>query len=107
MTNLHLETLNAESVDNVLGNFALGQYDAGEVAEIKALGLPIVFVELNMLAFDCDSVTGDYAGHIAQNFELLLKVGIDDIGFLGGLETSRSGREQLLDVRTATFDRVK
>ena len=104
--NLHLEQLNAESVANVQGIIALGKYDAGEVAEIKALGLPIVFVDQNMLAFDCDSVTGDYAGPIAQIIDHFQKVGIDDIGFLGGLETSRSGREQFQDVRTATFDRV-
>ncbi len=42
--NLHLEQLNAESVANVQGIIALGKYDAGEVAEIKALGLPIVLL---------------------------------------------------------------
>ncbi|EPC77657.1 transcription regulator of beta-galactosidase gene, partial [Lacticaseibacillus paracasei subsp. paracasei Lpp71] len=52
------------------------------------------------------SVTSDYAGPIEQIIHHFQSVGINDIGFLGGVETSRSGREQFQDVRTAAFDRV-
>ena len=106
LQNLHLEQLAAETTQNVQGVIALGKYDAGEVATIKALAQPGVFVDQNMLAFDCDSVTSDYAGPIEQIIHHFQSVGINDIGFLGGVETSRSGREQFQDVRTAAFDRV-
>ncbi|RXT58234.1 LacI family DNA-binding transcriptional regulator [Lacticaseibacillus chiayiensis] len=106
LQNFHLEQLDSDSVANVKGIIALGKYDAGEVTKMKALGLPLVFVDQNMLAFDCDSVTADYAGPITEIIDHFRKVGIDDIGFLGGLETSRSGHEQFQDVRTTTFDRV-
>ncbi|MDN6712038.1 MAG: LacI family DNA-binding transcriptional regulator, partial [Lacticaseibacillus paracasei] len=62
LQSLHLEQLGAETTQNVQGVIALGKYDAGEVATIKALAQPVVFVDQNMLAFDCDSVTSDYAG---------------------------------------------
>ena len=42
LQNLHLEQLAAETTQNVQGVIALGKYDAGEVATIKALAQPVV-----------------------------------------------------------------
>ena len=97
--NLHLEQLNAESVANV--QVSLHLRTMGEIAGIKALGLPIVFladqysvgVRLRSLL---PAIMLAQSAQIIDHFQ---KVGIDDIGFLGGLETSRSGREQFQDVR--------
>jgi len=92
-----------ESIRGIDGLICLGLFFAEDIAQIRRLGKPTVFVDSSPDINQFDAVVIDYESATIQALEHLITLGHEKIGFIGGMDADPKG-EPIPDLRRLVFE---
>lgn len=85
------------------GAIAVGKFDQEEINKMTSSYPYIVFVDSSPKPEYYDSVTVDFFEAYDEAFRYLNSIGIDDIGYIGGREFTKTLKETIIDPREKFF----
>ncbi len=89
--------------NNYDGVLALGKFDATQVAELKALGSEILFIDFDATSYDASSLVVDFERGVELALKALHVDELTEITMLSGIEKTKNSEEELLDPRLKVF----
>lgn len=104
---LGIELIKTFSGENNLtpadGAILIGKFDETEINKFKSLYQHLVFVDYNYLSNDFDSVYVDFDNAYDVAIDYLKSLNINDIGFIGGLEHTKTENQLIKDNRELAY----
>ena len=109
---LHSESVNivrlydnraSEELEYLDGIIAIGKFSEEEVERISAITKNLVFVDFSPEGNKYDSVVVDFTKAVYESLDYLMELGHKKIGYIGGKEFYRDGKESKVDPREIAF----
>lgn len=94
---------NLESVELLDGIIAIGKFDEEEVSDFEKLTNNLIFVDFSPKNNKYDCVVVDFRKSVNESLDYLIELGHSKIGYIGGKEFYRNGKESLIDPREVAF----
>ncbi|AQP54214.1 LacI family transcriptional regulator [Vagococcus penaei] len=88
------------------GMLVLGKVSLAEIERLRQEHQNIVFIDYDALQFGFTSIVVDYEQSVRLAVNHLLGSGIDEIGIISGLESTKWEKESLEDQRRLFFERI-
>lgn len=96
--------ISALNPQGLLGIIGVGQMDTSLLLEVRALGLPMVFVDHEDPLIPCDTIFANNMDGMARLVNHLIGLGHRHLHFLGNLSFSSSFRDRWIGYRQALED---
>jgi LacI family transcriptional regulator len=84
-----------DQLDHIDGVIAIGSYSESEIAKIKKFSKKIVFIDSSPNESLYDSVIIDFERAVVQVLDYLVDLGHSKIGYIGGVELLKIGKEKV------------
>ena len=92
-----------ELVNTIDGIIAIGKFSDEEILGLSKLTNNIIFVDSSPKSDKYDSVVVDFRKSVNESLDYLMSLGHKKIGYIGGKEFYRDGKESLVDPREVAF----